>query len=574
MISNENRNLIAMVVASTMILLGWNYFFPSTPEAPVKTAQTDRPASAPLEAPAPLAASVLPRTEALHLQARLPITAPRMEGSLSLMGGRFDDIILRQYHETTSDQSPEVTLLSPERAPHPAYADFGWLVSEKNIDVPSATTLWHTQQTKLSPDSPVTLSWDNGQGLLFERTLTVDQDYLFTVTQKVTNTTDTTLTMTPYGLVARRGTPKTEDLFILHEGPMGYLNKSLVELKYKTLSEDKLVSHDSTGGWLGITDKYWLTAMIPDQKMPMKAHYRYLDDKGTPLYQVDYVGSPVPLTPGATISNTVHLFSGAKVLSLLDSYENTLGVPHFDLAVDFGWFYLITKPIFHFLTYMYGYFGNFGIAILVLTLMLKILFFPIANKQYRSMARMKDIQPKVKKLQERFSEDKMRLNQEMMELYKREKVNPVSGCLPMLLQIPVFFALYKVIYITIEMRHAPFFGWIHDLSAPDPTTLFNLFGLIAWTPPSYLMLGAWPLIMGLTMWGQQKLNPAPADPAQAKVFMLMPIVFTYILASFPAGLVIYWTWSNLLTIAQQGAIMRISSKAAAAPAILPPKGKK
>ncbi|MCE2951804.1 MAG: membrane protein insertase YidC [Alphaproteobacteria bacterium] len=563
MMSDDKRNLIILVVFSTLILLGWNYLFPVPTPQPAKVAEaTTKGADAHLPT---LAQQVLPpltRQEALsqNAAARLPIKAPLVSGSLSLVGARFDDVTLSHYHETTAKDSALVTLLSPERTTHPYWAEFGWLSQDRSLALPGPQTKWQTTGTALTPETPVTLTWDNGQGLLFERTIAVDKDYLFTITDKVINHTDRALDVTPYGLIARQGTPKTEDLFILHEGPIGYLSKSLVELKYSKLQDVKTETYKSTEGWMGITDKYWLTALVPDQKSPMTASYRYTETGGVPLYQVDFTGKSLPLAPGASASNTAHFFAGAKVLSLLDGYEAKLGVPHFDLAVDFGWYYLITKPIFHFLTYMYGYFGNFGIAILVLTLLLKLAFFPIANKQYRSMARMRDLQPKVKKLQERFAEDKMRLNQEMMELYKKEKVNPVSGCLPMLIQIPVFFALYKVIYITIEMRHAPFFGWIHDLSVPDPTNLFTLFGLISWTPPSFMMLGAWPILMGLTMWAQQKLNPAPADPAQAKVFMIMPIVFTFILANFPAGLVIYWTWSNLLTIMQQGAIMHLSSQ--------------
>ncbi|MBA4117305.1 MAG: membrane protein insertase YidC [Candidatus Puniceispirillum sp.] len=556
--TEDKRNFIIFGVLSVLIFLGWSHFFPApTPtQAPVqKTAEVQL---APSDASRPV--TLVSRGEALQTSARIPIDAPFIKGSIPLTGDRIDDVVLTQYRLSPNKDSPFVTLLSPEQTAHATYAQMGWVASSKSVRVPDEKTQWQTTATKLTSETPITLTWDNGQGLVFERTIAVDKDYLISVTQKVTNNTNAPVHVAPYGQISRQDTPKTDDLFILHEGPVGYMNSSLIEYKYDKLKDKKIVTENTTGGWMGITDKYWLTALIPDQKHALKAHYRYLELGGRPSYQTDYMEDLGVLESGKSLTTTAHLFAGAKVLSLLDSYEDKLGVPHFDKAVDFGWFYLITKPTFYFLTFAYDYLGNFGVAILFLTLLLKLAFLPIANKQYRSMARMKDLQPKVKKLQERYADDKMRLNQEMMELYKREKVNPVSGCLPMLVQIPVFFALYKVIYISIEMRQAPFFGWIHDLSIPDPTTVFNLFGLIPWTPPTFLMLGAWPLIMGLTMWAQQKLNPAPTDPAQAKVFLIMPIMFTYICASFPAGLVIYWTWSNLLTIAQQAFIMSRATK--------------
>lgn len=556
--TDDKKNLIIFGVLSALIFLGWSHFFPApTPEVtPARKASQE--ITAPLEV-TPVA-TVVSRASAIAAHARIPMEAPHIKGSISLVGDCLDDVVLTHYRETPAKDAPFVTLLSPAQTKHATYAQMGWLSSDKNLPLPNEKTLWHTSATKLTPDAPVTLSWDNGHGLVFERVISVDKDYLITVTQKVTNNTGAPVHVTPFGLISRQDTPKTDDLFILHEGPVGYANNSLIEYKYEKLKDKGVVTENATGGWMGITDKYWLTALIPDQKRALTIHYSYKEVAGRASYQTDFTDTQGTLASGASLSSTTHLFAGAKVLSLLDQYEAQLNVPHLDKAVDFGWFYLITKPIFYFLTFSYDYMGNFGLAILFLTLLLKLAFLPIANKQYRSMARMKDLQPKVKKLQDRFGDDKMRLNQEMMELYKREKVNPVSGCLPMLIQIPVFFALYKVIYISIEMRQAPFFGWIHDLSIPDPTTIFNLFGLIPWTPPTFLMLGAWPLIMGVTMWIQQKLNPAPADPTQAKVFLIMPIMFTCVCANFPAGLVIYWTWSNILTIAQQAFIMNRAAK--------------
>tara|TARA_A100000171_G_scaffold48981_1_gene57241 strand:+ start:971 stop:2689 length:1719 start_codon:yes stop_codon:yes gene_type:complete len=559
--TDENRNLLITIILCIVIFFSWSYFFPSAPLPPQEAtdvASSSVTGSIPLDAPQNIAATTLPREEALsQSSSRITIETPSLKGSINLVGGRLDDIMLVKYQETTDPDSPSIHLLSPAGSSSPYYADIGWGVVGSDISLPNEQTVWHTDSSSLTPQNPVLLTWNNGQGLVFERQISVDDNYVFKMTQRVRNTGTASVSLYPYALISRHGKPDTEDFFILHEGMTGYLNGSLEEVKYADLVDSPTQTFDTKGGWLGITDKYWLVALVPDQNLTAKASYRY-KNQGPGIYQTDLVGTPQQIQPKDVYENTVHLFAGAKVLSMLDQYETQLGVTHFDLAVDLGWFPYITKPIFLFLTNTAKWCGNLGIAILILTLLFKLLFFPIANKQYRAMARMKDIQPKIKKLQERFSDDKMRMNQEMMELYKREKVNPVSGCLPMLLQIPVFFALYKVLFVTLEMRHAPFYGWIHDLSSPDPTNIFTLFGLIPWDPPSMMMLGLLPIIMGITMFAQQKLNPAPADPAQAKVFMILPLVFTFVLARFPAGLVIYWTWNNILTILQQYAIMRLS----------------
>lgn len=568
---DENKNLLIAIVASVAIFAGWHYFY-QKPKVEAEQAQQAEKAAQKKISEASSPASVIqpqaavevdlpkPRESIVKASKRIRIETSTLKGSLRLNGARLDDLILRQYKETTDENSKKVSFFSPAGTESPYFAEFGWVSSTKSQVLPNSETEWTADQDVLTPTQPVTLTWENGTGLKFQRTISVDEDYLFTVKQKITNTSSQPLTLNAYGLISRTGTPKTSGYFILHEGPLGYLNDSLEEYKYTTLQEEKMIKHDSTGGWLGITDKYWLAALIPDQSTKLKTNFRDVKAQSTDRYQVDYLSEAIVLRPGAFHEVTNHLFAGAKILELLDGYEDILGVKHFDLAVDFGWFYFITKPFFYALNFLKGWIGNLGLAILLMTVILKLFFFPLANKSYRSMGKMKALQPKMDRIRRLYGDDKMRMNQEVMALYKKEKVNPVSGCLPMLIQIPVFFALYKVLFVSIEMRQAPFYGWIHDLSLPDPTTIFNLFGLIPWDPPSFLMLGAWPLLMGVTMFLQQKLNPPPADPVQAKVFMVMPIAFTIMLAQFPAGLVIYWAWNNILSIIQQWFIMRSAAK--------------
>ena len=425
----------------------------------------------------------------------------------------------------------------------------------ENPNLPGSTTIWTSDSKQLKPGQPVTLSWKNGAGLKFERTYSLDEGYMVTVTQKVTNTGETPTALFPYGLIARSGTPDTLGFYILHEGPLGVFDGTLREYDYDDVQETRKTEVTSNGGWIGITDKYWLAALVPDQAENFTYRFVHSIENKDDRYQVDYIGQSSSLAAGASIEITNRLFAGAKEVKLLDAYSEKFGIQNFDLAVDFGWFYFLTKPFFYAISWLNSYLGNFGLAILAFTVLVKAVFYPLANKSYRSMAKMRDLTPKLMTLREQYGDDKMRLNQEMMAIYKKEKVNPASGCLPILLQIPVFFALYKVLFVNIEMRHAPFYGWIKDLSVADPTSIFNAFGLIPWTPPDFLMIGIWPILMGLTMWLQQRLNPQPTDPVQAKVFMFLPLFFTFLLGTFPAGLVIYWTWNNLLSIAQQRLIM-------------------
>jgi len=496
------------------------------------------------------------RNAVLRKASRVPLVSQRLSGSIQLKGGQIDDLILTKYRETLEPDSPQITLLSPSQAPKAYFVQFGWVGADHSVALPNGNTVWTADRANISPERPVTLRWDNGNDVVFLRTLTIDENYMFTVTQRVDNNSGKPLTLYPYGLISRSETPDTLGFFILHEGLLGVFDGKLKEVDYDDLQETGKVEQNSKGGWLGITDKYWLVALIPDQKEQLATAFRHTLDGKIDKYQVDYRGSARIVQPNGSLTVTNRLFAGAKEVSLLDDYLENLQISRFDLAVDFGWFYFLTKPIFYVLEYFYGILGNFGLAILLLTVLIKLAFFPLANKSYKAMSRLKLLQPKMVAMRERYGDDKAKQNEAMMRLYKEEKVNPAAGCLPMVVQIPVFFALYKVLFVSIEMRHAPFYGWIRDLSAPDPTTFFNLLGLIPWTPPDFLMIGVWPLIMGLTMFLQQKLNPAPADPMQAKIFMMLPIVFTFMLARFPAGLVIYWAWNNVLSISQQWVIMR------------------
>ena len=569
----EQRNLLLAIVLSLAILIGFQFIFPpaTPPQQTGETTTEGAPApggSVPTPGGAPGVPAAPVRAEVIGISPRVSIETPRLSGSIALRGARLDDLILTQYHETIDRGSPPVTLLSPEGSANPYFSSFGWAARPGSaVTLPNADTLWTAEGGPLTPNSPVTLRWDNGEGQVFEQTIAIDDNYLFTVTQRVMNNGEGAIDLAPYGLISRTNTPEILGFYILHEGPLGVFNGTLEEFDYdgdlkdNYAGQDVTIVKDTAGGWLGITDKYWLAALVPDQAASVKARFVYNQPGGRDHYQSDFVYNSANLAPGASLETTSRLFAGAKVVPLLQEYEERYGIVKFDLAVDFGWFSFLTKPIFQALHWANEQLGNFGLAILALTVVIKLIFFPLANKSYKSMAKMRKLQPKMMELRERYGEDKQRLNQEMMGLYKKEGANPLSGCLPILIQIPVFFALYKVMFVTIEMRHAPFYGWIRDLSAPDPTTILNGFGLFPWDAPelgllNILNIGIWPLLMGISMFLQQKLNPQPPDPVQAKVFLMMPVVFTFLLSTFPAGLVIYWTWNNVLSMAQQAFIMK------------------
>jgi YidC/Oxa1 family membrane protein insertase len=575
----ENKNVILAIVLSAAIMIAWTVFVQGPQMEKQQAAQqTQLEAQQAQQAPQPAGQTaqqdagrtVVSREEALAQSARVSIDNPRLKGSINLKGARLDDLILKNYRETVEPTSPNIVLLSPRETQHGYYADIGWFSEAKDIKLPDKDTVWQADGTALAPGKPVTLTWDNGQGLTFARKFEVDADYMFTVTDTVTNAGGQPVELAPYGRVVRYGTPEhASQTYVLHEGPIGVFDETLQEHSYGSTrdegEESAKFTYPSTGGWMGISDKYWLVSQIPPQEEVLTGNMFY-EPKGD-FYQVEFASAKQEIPAGGSATRTQHVFAGAKVVNMLDDYAEKLKLPLFDRAVDFGWFFFLTKPLFIILDTIFRFVGNFGIAILCLTVLVKLAMFPLANKSYRSMSKMKILGPKMQELKEKFGDDRAKLNQEMMAMYKREKINPAAGCLPILVQIPVFYALYKVIFVTIEMRHAPFFGWIQDLSAPDPTSILNLFGLIPWDYHvlfaipllgaliHFLSIGVWPLIMGFTMWLQMRLNPTPPDPVQARIFALMPIIFTFMLAPFSAGLVIYWAWNNTLSIAQQKLIM-------------------
>jgi YidC/Oxa1 family membrane protein insertase len=581
----DNRNVIIAIVLSMLVLFGWQFFVAgpqlqraqqqqeiaaaqAAAAAPVPTPATTV-AATPGPAEAAVSNTVYPdRATAIAATQRVTIDTEDLHGSINLTGARLDDLELKQYRETVDPTSPIITLLTPSGVHNAYYIEQGWAPANgAAVVLPSNASVWTVDgaNTTLTMATPVTLKFDNGAGLIFRRTFAVDEHYLFTVTQSVENQGTAQVSLFPYARVARHDTPKVANFFIQHEGPTGVLaSNNLVAKKYSDMQKDQVIDLQNTSGWLGFTDKYWATAVLSKPGVPLNARFSWSNPSGTmDIYQSSYVETtPVTVAPGATATNESYIFAGAKEVAVIDGYKQAYGFDRLDLMIDWGWLHFLTYPMFKLLTILYGVIGNFGVAVLCVTVLVKAVFFPLANRSYKSMAAMRRVQPEMKAMQERFKDDKPAQQQAMMELYKREKINPLSGCWPMLIQIPVFYSLYTVIFISLEMRHAPFFGWIQDLAAPDPTNIFTLFGLIPYDPTflpiigGYLHLGVWPVIMGITMWVQMKLNPPPPDPTQAMIFGLMPIIFTFMLGTFPAGLVIYWAWNNTLSVTQQWFIMK------------------
>ncbi|CAN7343022.1 membrane protein insertase YidC [Devosia sp. LjRoot3] len=583
--NSDNRNVILAVVLSMLVLFGWQFFVagpqmerqqrqneiaaqqqaeqaalavPATSADGTQVAATDQPLSS---------QTFADRQSAIAASTRVAIDTEDLSGSINLTGARIDDLRLEKYRETVDPDSPIITLLSPSGAPGGYYIEHGWApAAGATVTLPDANTVWTLEgdATTLTAATPVALRYDNGQGLIFRRTIAVDDRYLFTITQSVENAGTGDVALFPYARVVRQGTPAVQNFFIQHEGPIGVLGTyNYVARKYHDLQNERQVDFSSTTGWLGIADKYWATAVLPKPDAAINARFAYSSQGTLPIYQSNYVETqPVVVPAGGTATSESYVFAGAKEDAVISAYQTEHGFDRLELLIDWGWFHFLTKPMHWLLVTLYGLLGNFGLAILAVTVIVKALFFPLANRSYASMAAMRRVQPEMKAIQERLKDDRPAQQQAMMELYKKEKINPLSGCWPILIQIPVFFALYTVIFISIEMRHAPFFGWIQDLAAPDPTNIFTLFGLIPWTPTalpfigSFLHLGIWPVIMGITMWVQMKLNPPPPDPTQAMIFNWMPIIFTFMLGAFPAGLVIYWAWNNTLSVTQQWFIMK------------------
>ncbi len=591
----DNRNTILAVILSGLVLIAWQYFYniptmekqraaqqaelaqkqaanPATPAT--TTPGANQPAGTTPAAPgqqsgAPAtpasAVPVQPRPTVIAASPRVKIETPSISGSIALTGARIDDVALLKFRETVDPKSPAIELFSPSGTKEPFYAEFGFVPSAgSTIKMPTKDTVWTQEGTgALTPAKPITLTWNNGQGLTFKRTISIDDKYLFTIKDDVSNVGDAPVTLYPFGLISRHGTPPVSGYYILHEGLIGVLgDQGLQEFGYKKMDETKAVEFKVTNAWMGITDKYWASTLLPSPKANVQARFSSNLVGTLRTYQTDYLLDPLTVAIGGTATTTTNLFAGAKENAVVDAYDKQLGLNKFDRLIDWGWFYFITKPMFFMIDWFFHIFGNFGVAILAVTVLVKLVFFPLASKSYASMAKMKAVQPQLAALKDKYPDDKVKQQQEMMEIYKKEKINPIAGCLPILIQIPVFFSLYKVLFVTIEMRHAPFFGWIKDLSAPDPTNMFNLFGLLAFDPTQlpvlgyYLHLGIWPILMGITMWFQMKLNPTPPDPTQKMIFDWMPLIFTFMLAGFPAGLVIYWAWNNLLSVLQQSYIMR------------------
>lgn len=574
----NNRNFFITIALSVLILTLWQVFYmnprierqreaarieaeQNAANQPAATTDGGTPA-AQGDATVPGGATPQPAAQATRADlvagaGRVAIDTPRLSGSINLTGARIDDLLLKDYHVTVDDSSPRIELLNPAALPDGYFAEVGYIGADQ-AGVPGANTVWTVEgNPTLTPDTPVTMTYTNDAGLTFTRRIAVDEDYMFTIADAVANNGSAPVSLQNYGRVARFGTPHVAGVYVLHEGLIGVTGQEgLEEIKYKRLQEDKqIVPGKSNDGWLGITDKYWAVAMVPSRAQAFQPRFAYFNE-GRESYQSDFVTDPITVQPGQSTNVETLVFAGAKQVEVINKYEDERGIRQFDLLIDWGWFYFITKPMFWLIDHLFKLFGNFGVAILATTVLVKALFFPLANKSYKSMANMKLVQPKLLEIREKYADDKMKQQQAMMELYKTEKINPLAGCWPILIQIPVFFALYKVLYITIEMRHAPFFGWIQDLAAPDPTSLFNLFGLMPWTVPAFLMIGVWPIIMGITMFLQMRMNPTPPDPTQAMIFNWMPLIFTFMLASFPAGLVIYWAWNNTLSVIQQGVIMK------------------
>ena len=551
----DNKNVFIAIALSMSVLLFWAAFFETPKPVNNDAVQQQQKTNENIIAPninESLKVETISRENSIKNTERIKIENDSIVGSMSLEGGLIDDISFKK-HKQNLENNLNVEFLNPAQTEDGFYVETGWTSIGSKIKVPSKKSIWKVNGNKiLSDKEPVILEWDNNEGIVFKKRIELDNKYLFKITQEVRNNTNKTIDLYPYAQITRNKIPDDiQNFYISHEGFIGVFDEELKEDDYDDIEDNKIV-REANEGWLGITDKYWMAAVVPKKGENFKSTFLYKDS-----FKANYIlNNPTIINPSSNNSNEIRLFVAAKEVDTIDSYAANENIDKFDLVIDWGWFYFFTKPLFFIIDYLFKYSGNFGIAIVIITIGIRLIFFPLANYSFRSMAKMKAVQPEMTRLKELHKEDKVKLQQEMMALYRKEKINPASGCLPVLIQIPFFFAIYKMLFISLEMRHQPFFGWIKDLSAQDPTSLFNLFGLIPWDPPSFLVIGIWPILMGASMWVQQKLNPAPADPIQAKIFAFFPIFLTIILASFPSGLVVYWTINNILTIAQQWVIMK------------------
>ena len=563
----NQKNLFLAIAISMAIIFGFQFLMP--PEAPVENTTTNTNADTGVD----LISNSVPtinfenKEKVLLNSERVSFNNGKIAGSINLTGAIIDDLVLLDYREFLDTNSAKISFLNPVGSEDAYYLDTGWASNDKNINFPNSDSIWSANRNSLNGTNSVTLSWTSDQNITFEKSISLDENYLFNVEQKIINQSGLMFEAYPYGSSNRKGEPEMQKFFILHEGPISITDSVLKEYSYEDLRDDQKIKFSSEGGWIGITDKYWQTAIIPLQNEKITQTYSY--EFGQDTYQTNIVGTKISVASNSQISHNFKLFAGPKIVKVIDGYMEEYEIKEFDRSVDFGWLYFLTKPIFNVLQFIYGYVGNFGYAIMLFTLLMRICFFPLAQQSFKSMAKMKKLAPEMKRLKEQYGDDKAGLQKEMMALYKKEKANPIAGCLPILLQIPVFFALYKVLFVTIEMRHAPFIGWIHDLSAPDPLGLLTAFGLFDYDVGAVpiiggillmINIGVWPILMGLSMFLQQKLNPQPVDKVQAKIFMFLPLVFTFVLGGFAAGLVIYWTTNNVLSMAQQYVIQRQVNK--------------
>ncbi|MBM3631170.1 MAG: membrane protein insertase YidC [Alphaproteobacteria bacterium] len=550
----ETKNLITAISLSAAVIIFYSLFFQQDPVTVKKNLNDQTKVEQSTDAPSLEQKEdivQISREQALNQTARVQFENKSILGSISLKGAAIDDLTFKEYNVSLNTKE-KVNLLSPRNIEEGYLVESGFVTNDKNIDMPNSDTIWSISgNQKLTDQSPITLSWSNNQGIIFEKEIFLDDNFLFTIKQRVINSNDQTYDLYPYGQIIRNKIPQISNFYILHEGLIADLDGELIEEEYKDIKEKKF-SKTAQNGWVGIGDKYWITSLIPSKGREFKTTFDYQNK-----FRVNFVVTkPLELKKNSSIEEEIQIIVAAKRVNIIDGYARSLDINKFDLVIDWGYLYFITKPLFFGIDYFFNLLGNYGLAIIAITICIRLAFFPLANFSFRSMAKMKALQPEMARLKELHKDDKIKFQQEMMSLYKKEKVNPMSGCLPIIVQIPVFFALYKVLFVTIEMRQMPFYGWIKDLSEKDPTSLFNLFGLLPYDVPSFLIIGAWPIAMGITMFIQQKLNPAPTDPIQAKIFLFFPLFLTVILAPFPAGLVIYWTINNVLTMAQQIFIMK------------------
>ena len=556
---DNQKNLFLAFIISMAIIFGFQLLVPQPERTPITEEQTNSESLVDLSIQKSSTTVLAEGNEVINETGRVNFDNSKIKGSINLNGGLIDDLILEEFRETLDPTSDLIEFLNPLGSDNAYYLDTGWVSSDSTIELPDSTSIWSADKNSIGINDPVKLTWTSDQNITFEKIISLDEDYLFSVDQRVINNSGLSFDLYPYGLSKRQGIPEMQNFFILHEGPLSITDSVLKEYDYDDLKDDKKIKHPSIGGWIGMTDKYWQTAIIPNQNEPVQQTYSYSFVDNVDNFQTDIVGQKIAVSNNASISHNFMIFAGPKIVKVIDKYMEEYGVQEFDRSVDFGWFYFLTKPIFHTLEFIFGYVGNFGWSIIIFTILMRICFFPLAQQSFKSMAKMKKLAPEMQRLKEQYGDDRAGMQKEMMALYKKEKANPIAGCLPILLQIPVFFALYKVLFVTIEMRHAPFIGWIHDLSAPDPAGILVLFGFVDWNVPGILQIlnvGIWPILMGISMYIQFKLNPAPVDKMQAKIFGLLPIVFTFILGGFAAGLVIYWTTNNVLSMAQQYIIQR------------------